>query len=184
VTPSVVPDDQTLLEALAGGDLGALSTLYDRHAPWLSVRLMRRCNDREVVSDVLQDTFVAVWQSAQRYRGTGEVGAWMWGIAIRRLVTRLRSRRDIVLMRDPATSVSALTNLEDELLAGVEYGDLGRAMAALSPDLRAAIQATVLDGLTTREAGRLLGIPQNTVKTRVHRAKAHLRASLVEGAQP
>jgi RNA polymerase sigma-70 factor (ECF subfamily) len=39
----------------------------------------------------------------------------------------------------------------------------------------------VLDGLTTREAGRLLGIPQNTVKTRVHRAKARLRASLVEG---
>lgn len=187
VAPSVVPDDQTLLEALAGGDLGALRQLYDRHAPWLSVRLMRRCNDREVVSDVLQDTFVAVWQSAERYRGTGEVGAWMWGIAIRRLVTRLRSRRDVVLLRDPASTMGAgrgaSTSVEDELLAGVEYGDLGRAMAELSPELRAVIQATVLDGLTTREAGRLLGIPQNTVKTRVHRAKAHLRASLVEGAQ-
>lgn len=183
VAPSVVPDDQLLLEALAGGDLGALKLLYDRHAPWLSIRLMRRCNDREVVSDVLQDTFVAVWQSAQRYRGSGEVGAWMWGIAIRRLVTRLRSRRDVVLLRDPASTVVSPT-LEDELLAGVEYGDLGRAMADLSPELRAVIQATVLDGLTTREAGRLLGIPQNTVKTRVHRAKAHLRASLVEGAQP
>lgn len=71
--------------------------------------------------------------------------------------------------------------LEDELLSGVEYGDLGRAMARLTPELRAVIQATVLDGLTTREAGHLLGIPQNTVKTRVHRAKASLRASLVEG---
>ena len=71
--------------------------------------------------------------------------------------------------------------LEDELLASVEYGDLGGALASLSPDLRAAIQATVLDGLTIREAATLLGIPAGTVKTRVHRAKAYLRASLFEG---
>lgn len=184
MTTSSVGDDPGLLEALAAGDLGALRQLYDRHAPWLSVRLARRCNDREVVADVLQDTFVAVWQGAGRYRGTGDVGAWLWGIAIRRLVSRLRSRRGDVLLRDPSPVDRAQTTLEDELLAGVEYGDLGRAMAALSPELRAVVQATVLDGLTTREASRLLGIPQNTVKTRVHRAKARLRASLVEGAAP
>jgi RNA polymerase sigma factor (sigma-70 family) len=182
VSPLVAPDDQSLLEALASGDVGALERLYERHAPWLSVRLMRRCNDREVVADVLQDTFVAVWRGARRYQGTGEVGAWMWGIAVRRLVSRLRSRRDVVLLRDPATSGAASPTAEDELLLGVEYGDLGRAMAALSPELRAVMQATVLDGLTTREAARLLGIPQNTVKTRAHRARARLRASLLEGA--
>lgn len=177
----VAPDDQTLLEALADGDLGALRELYDRHAPWLSVRLARRCNDREVVADVLQDTFVAVWQGAGRYQGDGEVGAWIWGIAIRRLVSRLRTRRDVVLMPDLSARSSASVAVEDELLQGVEYGDLGRAMASLSPEMRAVIQATVLDGLTTREAASLLHIPQGTVKTRVHRAKAHLRASLVEG---
>jgi RNA polymerase sigma-70 factor (ECF subfamily) len=156
--------------------------LYDRHAPWVSVRLARRCNDREVVADVLQDTFVAVWRGAERYRGSGQVGAWIWGIAIRRLVSRLRARHHVVLMAEPTldSHVAGVT-LEDDLLAGVEYGDLGPALAALSPELRAAIQATVLDGLTAREAGALLGIPTGTVKTRVHRAKAHLRASLVEG---
>jgi DNA-directed RNA polymerase specialized sigma24 family protein len=46
--------------------------------------------------------------------------------------------------------------------------------------MRAVVQATVLDGLTTREAARLLGIPANTVKTRLHRAKAQLRRSLAE----
>lgn len=181
MAPFVVSDDQALIVALADGDLGALRQLYERHAPWLSVRLARRCNDREVVADVLQDTFVAVWQGARRYQGTGEVGAWMWGIAIRRLVSRLRTRRDVVLVRDPAASGATSVAVEDELLQGVEYGDLGHAMASLSPEMRAVIQATVLDGLTTREAARLLGIPQGTVKTRVYRAKAHLRASLMEG---
>ena len=182
VATSVVPEDRALLEALAGGDLGAMRELYSRHAPWLSIRLARRCNDREVVADVVQDTFVAVWRGAERFRGTGEVGAWMWGIAIRRLVSRLRLRRDVVPMADPLRrGRTPEVTLEDELLASVEYGDLGGALASLSPDLRAAIQATVLDGLTIREAATLLGIPAGTVKTRVHRAKAHLRASLVEG---
>jgi RNA polymerase sigma-70 factor (ECF subfamily) len=51
-------------------------------------------------------------------------------------------------------------------------------MRSLSPELRAVMQATVLDGLTTREAGRLLGIPTGTVKTRMMRARAALRQEL------
>lgn len=72
-------------------------------------------------------------------------------------------------------------SVEDELLRHVEYGDLGRAIAQLSPEMRSVLQATVLDGLTVREAARLLGIPQNTVRTRLQRAKARLRANLEEG---
>jgi len=176
-----VRDDGQLLAALSGGDLSAMATLYERHAPWLSVRLIRRCHDREVVADVLQDTFVAVWRGAGRFRGEGDVAAWLWGIAIRRLVSRLRSRRAVVILRDVPDDPSRSTvAAEDQVLTGIEYGDLGQALSRLSPEMRAVMQATVLDGLTTREAARLLGIPQNTVKTRVHRAKAQLRTSLAK----
>jgi RNA polymerase sigma-70 factor (ECF subfamily) len=176
-----VRDDEQLLSALSDGDMGAMQTLYERHASWLSVRLSRRCNDREVVADVLQDTFVAVWRSASRFRGEGDVAAWLWGIAIRRLVSRLRSRQAVVVMSDVPEDPSRSTlAAEEQVLMGIEYGDLGRAMSRLSPEMRAVVQATVLDGLTTREAARLLGVPQNTVKTRLHRAKAQLRISLTE----
>jgi len=67
---------------------------------------------------------------------------------------------------------------EERVLLGVQYGDLGAALDRLSPELRAVVQATVLDGLTTREAARLLGIPSGTVKTRMMRAKAQLREAL------
>jgi len=63
----------------------------------------------------------------------------------------------------------------------VEHGDAGAALASLSPEFRAVIQATVLDGLTTREAARLLGVPEGTVKTRAMRARAQLRAALAGG---
>jgi RNA polymerase sigma-70 factor (ECF subfamily) len=173
--------DAELLTEVAGGDLGAMRELYERHAPWLAVRLRRRCNDHEVVADALQDAFVAVWDEAARFRGDGEVAAWLWGIAVRRLVSRLRRRRDVSFLADlPSYDEPASPAAEEQVLLSVEYGDLGSAMKRLSPEMRAVMQAVVLDGLTTREAARVLRVPENTVKTRLHRAKAHLRAELAE----
>jgi RNA polymerase sigma-70 factor, ECF subfamily len=80
------PDtDARLLRAVAGGDEIALRVLYQRHAGWLFARLLRRCNDEDVSCDVLQDTFLAIWSGAARWRDDGEVAAWIWGIGIRRL---------------------------------------------------------------------------------------------------
>jgi RNA polymerase sigma-70 factor, ECF subfamily len=174
------PPDSELVLAVADGDTRALEELYQRHAPWLSIRLRRRCNDDGVVADVLQDTFVAVWRGAGSYRGEGEVAGWLWGVAVRRLVSRLRRRGAgaEVPYEDVPGGLGA--SVEEQVLEGVEYGDLGSALARLSPEMRAVVQATVLDGLTAREAARLLGIPTNTVKTRLFRAKAQLRRELVE----
>ena len=177
-------DDVVLVAAVADGDAGALKVLYDRHAPWLHARLLRRCNDREVVLDVVQDTFVALWKEARRFRGEGEVAGWLWGIGFRRMVSRLRSRKDVVLIPEwTGPDLGRLPAAEDEVLLGVEYGDLAGALRQLSPEFRAVVQAVVLDGLTAKEAGRLLGVRENTVKTRLHRAKAQLRGALttVEG---
>jgi RNA polymerase sigma-70 factor (ECF subfamily) len=172
--------------ALRDGDLGALRELYDRHAPWLSARLARRCSDPDVVADALQDCFQAAWTQAGHWRGDGEVAAWLWGIAVRRLVSRLRGRRDMLLVpldaAEHAPGAPADVSAEEKVLLGVEYGDLGAALGRLSPEMRAVVQVTVLDGLTSREAARLLGIPENTVKTRLHRAKARLREDLASSA--
>jgi RNA polymerase sigma-70 factor (ECF subfamily) len=159
--------DDMLLAAVARGDREAL-------APWLMLRLSRRCADPGMVEEVVQDTFVAVWKGAAHYRATGEVPAWIWGIGIRRLISGLRRRPLVRGSSADETTVSA----EDEVLVGVEHGDLGSALARLSPELRAVVQATVLDGLTTREAATLLGIPQGTVKTRAARARRELREAL------
>ena len=167
--------DVDVLAAVADGDRRALRVLHDRHAPWLSLRLARRCGDPGLVDDALQDTFMAVWRGAGRYDGRGDVGAWIWGIAIRRLIDALRRQpRCEVLVAE----VDDRRCVAEEILGNVEHGDLGGALRDLSPQLRAVVQATVLDGLTSREAGRLLGIPTGTVKTRMMRARIQLRAAL------
>ena len=168
--------DQALLAAVADGDRTALRSLYERHAPWLTLRLTRRCSDPGIVEEVVQDTFVAVWRGARRYRGQGEVAAWVWGIGIRRLIDRLRTRP--LPIPTALDRGGVVASAEEEVLLNVEHGDLGMALDRLSPELRAVMQATVLDGLTTREAAKLLGIPQGTVKTRLMRARHELREAL------
>ncbi len=180
--------DAALLAAVGDGDRGALRDLYERHAPWLQMRLSRRCADPGMVDEVLQDTFVAVWRKPRAYKGEGEVGAWLWGIAVRRLIDQLRragvrerlTPRRRVSLEDlkPARLHGATPSAEELVLLGVEHGDLAGAVNKLSPELRAVLQATVLDGLTTQEAGRLLGIPAGTVKTRMMRARIQLREEL------
>jgi RNA polymerase sigma-70 factor (ECF subfamily) len=169
--------DAEVLAAVAGQDRGALRVLYERHEPWITARVARRCADGQIVEEVVQDTFVAVWRSADRYDGRGEVAAWMWGIAIHQLLHRLRPRKPL-LERLRMVRSDTRDSAEEQVLVGVQYGELGAAMGSLSPELAAVVQATVLDGLTTREAATLLGIPAGTVKTRMMRAKAQMREAL------
>ena len=178
VTGTAERVDAALVRAVADGDRRALEVLYERHAPWLVLRLTRRCNDRHLVDEAVQDTFVAVWQGARRWDGRGEVAAWVWGIGIRRLIDQLRRAPRPTAELTGGVTHDAEPSAEDRVLVGVEYGDLAGVLERLSPELRAVVQATVLDGLTTKEAGRLLGIPSGTVKTRMMRAKAQMREAL------
>ncbi|MFF9567869.1 RNA polymerase sigma factor [Streptomyces sp. NPDC014685] len=175
-------DDGALLRAVARGDTEALAALYDRHAGWLLARLNRRCADDETVREVLQDTFVTVWRSAGSHRGA-QVGGWLWVIASRRLVDaqRTHARARLAALAERAEHeerAATAPSAEERVLAGLEYGDVGAALDRISPELREVLRATVIDGLTTREAARLLGIPEGTVKTRAMRARRELRAAL------
>ncbi|MFF2405800.1 RNA polymerase sigma factor [Streptomyces sp. NPDC058092] len=175
-------DDDALLRAVAQGDTAALATLYDRHAGWLLARLSRRCPDPETVREVLQDTFVTAWRSAGSHRGA-RIGGWLWVIASRRLVDaqRVHARTDLAAQAERAGSqewAAAVPSAEERVLAGLEYGHVGAALDRISPELREVLRATVVDGLTTRETARLLGIPEGTVKTRAMRARRELRAAL------
>lgn len=172
---SDVRSDAALLVALEHGDRDALAVLYERHAPWLMKRLQYRCRDEAIVDAALHDTFVAVWRKPGSFKGTGDVGAWMWGIAIRRLIDQLRRTKHVPT---PARVEAVMVAAEDEALLGIEHGDLAHAMHSLSPELYAVVQAMFLDGLTSRETARLLALPQGTVKTRIARARKQLRLDL------
>ncbi|PPK63827.1 sigma-70 family RNA polymerase sigma factor [Actinokineospora auranticolor] len=172
-------DEAELIRRAARGDRGAFERFYRATAPWLLVRLRRRCQDEQLVADVMQETYLTVWRSAARFHDVVEDGsgnALLWTIAIRRLVDgfrwQARQARPV-----PADAVAALS-AEDELFDRILDGDVGAAMAALPTELRAVLHALVLEGLSVRETARVLDLPEGTVKTRARRARLAMGKAL------
>jgi RNA polymerase sigma-70 factor, ECF subfamily len=171
-------DDQ-LVRAVAAGDRTALELLYRRHAPWLAGRLAARTSSRDLAEEALQDTFLAAWRGARAYHGSGEVPAWLWGIARRRLASLAR--------RQPRGNLSL--EVADERVdpaAGPEEAVLGRdalarirlAVAHLPGEQRAAITAVVYQGQSIEQAALAAKVAEGTIKSRLHRARLHIRKEL------
>lgn len=177
--------DEDLLIAIKGGDQQALRELFDRHARWLTLRLRRRCGDDGLVDETVVDTFERVWRKADTHRGEGDVGAWLWRIALHRLIDRRRKsvpqplpRRSVAGIVHRTASSPVDDDVADRVALALEHTDVGTLLEQLAPELRMVLQATVLDGLTVRETADLLGIAPGTVKSRAHRARQRLREEM------
>jgi RNA polymerase sigma-70 factor, ECF subfamily len=175
----VAAADDELVRAVANGDRTALELLYRRHASWLAGRLAARTSSRDLAEEALQDTFLAAWRGARGYHGTGEVPAWLWGIARRRLASLAR--------RQPHRSLSLDAAGERiDTAAGPEEATLGRdasarirlAVAHLPDEQRAAITAVVYQGQTITQAAQATGVAEGTIKSRLHRARLQIRKEL------
>jgi RNA polymerase sigma-70 factor, ECF subfamily len=174
-------DEGRLVGRIARGDRAAFEELYRRTSPWLAVRLRRRCRDDDVVAEVLQETYLAVWRAAGSFVGVADSGSakgWLWAIAARRLLDALRRRNRAASPPVAALACPVEPAAEDAALWFALGDPLAQALRELAPELRHVLQAMVLDGLTVRETSQLLGVPEGTVKTRMRRARIAMREAL------
>ncbi|MBY8872242.1 RNA polymerase sigma factor [Micromonospora sp. PLK6-60] len=176
-------DEDELVRRTAAGDRRAFDELYRRTSPWLLSRLRRRCADDDLVADVMQETYLAVWRAAGSFAGSGpdtsgSAVGWLWTIAAHRLVDafRRRARRQEMPVVPLAETVAPAA--EDEALSGRVGHELEQALLVLPPEARQVLRAMVLDGFSVRETSLLLGVPESTVKSRARRARIALREAL------
>ena len=172
--------DADLVRLSADGDQAAFQALYRRHAGHVQGWLRRRCADPEVIETVMQETFHAVWKNADRWRGEGEVAAWIRVITQNKLKDEWRRRPwpRPVSADDPLWKGLLKPSAEDVALHDLQYSRLHHMLWKRSAKLRDVVQACWLDGLTMAEAAARLGIPLGTVKTRLKRARDQLRVEL------
>ena len=174
-------DEAELVRRIARGDRGAFDELYRRTSPWLVTRLRRRCADDEIVAEVLQETYLAVWRAAGSFAGAAANGSavgWLWTVAANRLVDAFRRRARQARVPVAAAPASTAPAAEEEVLDLMVGAELEQALRALAPELRQVLQALVLDGLSVRQTAVLLGVPEGTVKTRARRARIAMREAL------
>lgn len=127
----------------------------------------------DLAADASQETFLTAQRVLGKFRGDSPLKTWLLGIAhneCRRLARKRRIEPPTLEMRDDPT-----VNPES---CWVDRQALRSAMSKLSAEQREAVILIELDGLTYEEAGRVLGVPAGTVKSRLHYAFLSLRRSL------
>jgi len=178
---SATSADVELLAAVAREDEAALEMLHARHAPAL-FRFIHRLVDNAVdAEDIVLATFYDVWRNASRFEARSSVRTWLFGIARHKALDVLRARDRLELVDDDQAVADVVdpepTPLE-RLLARQESHRLSDCVDALPELQREAFWLHVVDGLKLREIASLLGVPENTVATRVHHSKHRLRDCL------
>ena len=171
--------DQRLMRSFAARDPLAADALYQRFAGRIYGLGLVMLGSDAAAQDLVQDTFVKLWRSAERYdRSRGKLETWVLLMArslaidaIRRRVLDARTLEQIDRPREadeaPGPDEQAVTH---DLTERAQ-----RAMAALPPEQRAALELAYLGGKTSAEISDLEGIPVGTAKTRIRAALLRLR---------
>jgi len=169
--------DTDLLEAWRTGDNTAGSALVRRHFDALHRFFANKASGYE--EDLVQQTFVATTESKSEFRGDSSFRAYLFGLARYQLLTHYRKKYrgpafDFITtsIRDLGTSpTSALSRQEERHL-------LELALQQIPVDQQIALELTYWEELTAAEVAQVLDIPENTVYSRIRRAKTHLREEL------
>jgi len=200
------------MREVVSGSHDALAALYDRHADAVFAAASRLTSDRGIAEEVVQETFLALWNRAETFDPSlGSLAAWLHTIARNRTVDRLRSagRRPSLIPLSSAAGPSASGGEADadaleRVLAGgaivagaapprspetaAALNELRRALqaalAGMPEDERTVIVLAYGEDLSQSEIAERLGWPLGTVKTRTRRALARLRDVLGSGAGP
>lgn len=178
------PTDEELLAGLIAGRLDALETLYDRYRT-MAFGIARRITADDILAeDVVQDAFVGVWRSADRYvPGKGSVRSWLLAIVRHRSIDAIRRRRPASELPEETEGGLTPEPLRFPDVWGEVSGRLDRdavlaAVASLPAPQREAIDLAYFGGLTQVEISEQTGVPLGTVKSRVRLGLLSMRRAL------
>ncbi len=172
--------DAELLAGLQAREQDALEGLIRRYGQALARAAVVVLGDGQAADDVVQETLIAAWDGARALGQAGNLRAWIFAILLnrcrnhqRRTTRWRRCLERLSLWRKPPVRP------EDQVAAG---DDLQQALAGLDALAREIVILRFLEGMSVAETGRVLGIPEGTVKSRTHAAIGKLRLLLrVEG---
>jgi RNA polymerase sigma-70 factor (ECF subfamily) len=180
-----VTADRELVAGVAAGNLEGLGELFDRHAPDLRRYFVRLGAPNGDVDDLIQATFLEVVRAAERFDPAYPVRAWLFGIAtfLWRRHRRSLGRAATRLAAWAGLSKADLAPSPAEIFEGDEASRrFQRAFDALSAKKREVFTLVTLEGFSGEEAANALGVPVNTIWTRLHHARLELRRALEEEA--
>jgi RNA polymerase sigma-70 factor (ECF subfamily) len=171
--------DELLIERIAGGDRLAMQVLYARHHVKVFRFVLRLTRNESTAEDLISEVFLDVWRQARRFEGRSAVTTWLLAIARFKALSALRGRKEAELDDEKAEAIEDTADDPEVSMQKKDTGDiLRKCIAALSPDHREIIDLVYYHEKSVEEVAEIVGIPENTVKTRMFYARKKLAESL------
>jgi RNA polymerase sigma factor (sigma-70 family) len=175
----VVRSDDDLLAAWRAGDQYAGKQLYSRHFPRVRCYFANKVDELSDVEDLVQETFMACYEAADRYAARATFVAYLLGIARHKLLEFWRKQTQGRVDDIEAHSLASLGAGPSSILAHFEEGQrLLAALRELEFHEQELLELYYWEKLTGRELGEVLGVGEDTARSRLFRAKGALREKL------
>jgi RNA polymerase sigma-70 factor (ECF subfamily) len=167
--------DELLISRIARGDRLAMQVLFARHHVRIYRFVLRLMRDEMAAEDVISEVFLDVWRQANRFEGRSAVSTWLIAIARFKALSMLRKRREDGLDDEMAESIEEPSDNPGVAVEKLDKGTKLRAcLAALSREHREVIDLVYYHEKSVEEVAQIVGIPENTVKTRMFYARKKL----------
>jgi RNA polymerase sigma factor (sigma-70 family) len=184
------PLDEDLLRRVRAGDDRAFRELFARYAGVAHALAFRLVRQAQVAEEIVQEAFLAVWRSPERYdRTRGSVRAWLMGTVHHRAVDAVRREQAQRRRADQAAAIGqgVVEDLTDEVLSAIDLPRerrlVRKALAELPEEQRDVIQQMYFDGWSQSQIAERTGLPLGTVKSRTLLGMRRLRAHLGEATR-
>jgi RNA polymerase sigma-70 factor (ECF subfamily) len=187
--------DASLVRAAQAGDYDAFEKLVRKHQHRVYNLAYRSLHDRQAAEDVAQEVFVSIFRYIKKFRGGARFTSWMFRIVVNHCRTRMRYRKRRPDQNNPV-SMDASVETEDgsrtrqfadedptadperTAAARQELDVVQQALNDLDEDHRMVLILRDIEDLNYAEIADILGLPEGTVKSRIHRARNQLKDRL------
>ncbi len=187
LAPSTLSDEEIVVRVRAG-DVALFEHLMRRHNTRVYRTARAILHNEAEAEDVMQDAYVRAYEHLGEFQGRALFSTWLTRIAVNEALARVRraKRFDSLESHSEEADMSTQSGPSPEQQASdVEMRSvLETAVAKLPDDFRHVFVLRAVEGMSGAEAAECLGIPEDTVKTRLHRARGRLQEMLLESIEP
>jgi RNA polymerase sigma-70 factor, ECF subfamily len=167
--------DEALIERIAAGDKLAMQVLFARHQVRVYRFVLRLVRDQSVAEELIGEVFLDVWRQAGRFEARSTASTWLLAIARYKALSALRRRTDQELDDEKAATIEDPgDNPEVSVLKKNKGEVLRQCLTALTPEHREIIDLVYYHEKSVEEVAQIVGINENTVKTRMFYARKRL----------
>ena len=171
--------DEALIARIASGDRLAMQVLFARHHVRIYRFVLRLLRDQWKAEDLISEVFLDVWRQADRFEGRSTVSTWLLAIARFKALSALRRKPEEGLDEDAALEIEDLADNPEVTLEKKDRSAIIRkCLMGLSAEHREIIDLVYYHEKSVEEVAKIVGIPENTVKTRMFYARKKLAEML------